>query len=382
MYRIFSILESALTSASISILWLLVSILIIINIDTSNAMANTVNIVEIVPHRSPDYGVNQELNQINLGVEVAYEDFTNQYGQQCKCRLNKIIDHGTEDELYRTIKKIAVNMTTDDNSYKKRVIVGISRTNFARLAANAASRTSLLGISMGAATTKLREINPNFVSIVSPWEKQWETIVQAMKESNCLKENTIGIFDKENILSNNFQEAYMKSFKNPNKYWINIATDARFSELITNKSCIFFGTYFSLAKHYLQLLASKHWKGTVFGTGDWNYFSKEVKNTLREFPSEKIKGVIAPTGWKSNNSEKIKAFVKKLNIKRKIEISPAAVYAYDATIIGMATSCNLIDSRHYNYSLLKKLPLLREYYGIASSGNYLSAMYLVDFKKE
>ena len=330
--------------------------------------APAVHIIEVVPSDSSNYTVSAEMKQMERAFQMAADDYK-KLNPVCKVSVAQTMKRGTEEELFGVVKGIA---ETNANS----VVVGFSRSTFARVAAKAASGTTLRGIALGASTTNLRELNPNFVSIASPRTRQWAAIYSQMKsKSSCTPKNTLGVFDSKNHLSVQFKDDYLKNGFTENEESSPQVPEA-FFEKSKGKSCIFIALNFSDAQVYLETLLASQWKGSVFGIGDWNMFSNEVRKVLH---SSSYSGLVTymPTGWESTVSSNSKAFSERMKIALGEAPSPVGAYSYDAMIVALDSACKGSDIAKPSPAKLARLKLLRKYEGIADTGNYLSQMLLV-----
>jgi hypothetical protein len=244
------------------------------------------------------------------------------------------------------------------------------------VAAKAASGTKLRGIALGASTTNLRELNPNFVSIASPRTRQWTAINNQMNaKSGCNSANTLGLFDSKNHLSVQFKDDFlMNGFSHVEEAGTQVPQT--FLSDAKGKTCVFIALNFSDAQVYLENLLSTKWKGSVFGIGDWNMFSNEVRKVLHG-ASYKGLFVFMPTGWSNDISSNSKSFSTRMKAQLGELPSPVGAYSYDAMIVALDSACKGTDLSKPSTSNLARLSLLRKYEGIADTGNYLSQMLLV-----
>jgi len=328
----------------------------------------SVHIIEIVPSDTSNYTVSAELKQMEKAFHMAEQDYRKAH-PGCQVSVIQTMKRGSEEELFTAVKTVA---DSDSNS----VVVGFSRSTFARVAAKAAAGTKLRGIALGASTTNLRELNPNFVSIASPRTRQWQAISEQMKtKSVCNSKNTLGVFDSKNHLSVQFKDDYLSSgFTAAQESSPQVPQ--QFLDESKGKACIFIALNFSDAQVYLEKLLSGKWKGKVFGIGDWNMFSNEVRKVLH---GVSYKGLVTymPTGWINDVSANSKSFSERMKSQLGEVPSPVGAYSYDAMIVALDSACKGSDISKPSTSNLARLRLLRKYEGIAETGNYLSRMLLV-----
>jgi drug/metabolite transporter (DMT)-like permease len=322
-------------------------------------------VIEVVPSDSSDYTVTKELEQIAAATDMALETYQRRV-PSCKPRIEKIIRRGSEAELFTAVDGAARN--------KGAVIVGLSRTNFARLAAKAAAPHAATGLSIGASITNLRELNPNFGSIVSPWSRQWDALEKAMIKAGCNKSNTIGLFDPRSVLSQNFKGAY--AARGEALDLVATLTPVDFAVRNIDRKCIFIGLNYSDGQKYLAKLVEQKWKGNIFGTGDWNYYSSEVSKTVNEAQYSGL-FVSIPTGWTPDANERSKKFSNTMRKALGEVPSPISAYTYDAMLLALHSKCGNHDIFRWNAQVKSYLPLLREYEGVTSTGNFVSKMFLI-----
>ncbi len=342
------------------------SLSILLILFSSQTALGSIFVVEVVPSDSTDYTVTSELEQIRIASDLATKDYR-KIDPKCHPKIQKIIRRGSESELYNTIEQIG--------GHDDAIIVGLSRTNFARLAAKALEKKKAKGISIGAAIATLNEINPNFVSIVSPWSRQWKSVEQQLRSNGCTATNTLGLFDSKSVLSQKFASSFEQA-KSGTRFELVSTSDRDFTDKLKSKSCAFLAINYSDAQKYLTRIIEAHWKGTIVGTGDWNYYSKEVAQTFKEAKYEGL--VLAmPTGWTPNATKESQAFSLRLSRELGESPSPISAYTYDAMLMALEYSCHSKDPNVFDESKLSSLPVLRNYEGIAASGNYLSKMFVI-----
>ena len=326
----------------------------------------TINIVEVVPPDQSDYTVSGELRQIDKASDVALKKVKKLF-PNCDLKLKKVIKRGNEAVLIETISSLAKSAKLGDE-----IIVGLSRSSFARVAAKASVGTHLEAISIGASTTQLATINPNFLSIVSPWQFQWQALKEVFASDGC--KNPLGYFDPMDHLSTNFKNSFESDFgKVKSRDLSSFMVDD-----LKNEKCAFIAVSFSTAQPVISKIVRENNKFLVYGIGDWNYYSSEVKKILSS--ATKPKTVVkSPTGWDSKANSRSREFSQ--NILHEIgEVAqPVSAYTYDATLLGAYRLCENTKINTSHLPKVSKLQLLRDYTGIASSGNLESKMFIVEF---
>jgi hypothetical protein len=333
----------------------------------------TLHLVEFAPIEVADYTVDAELKQISAAAILAESQFRRTH-PDCTFALRSDLKRGSEEELYEKISKIAAEAG-------KNVVVGLSRTNFARIAAKAAKGSTLSGISIGASAANLARSNPNFISIVSPLINQVEVVLSEFGRRKCDLRRSAGVFDSRQYLSSQ----YLRAFKDRGlKDLVDLAfvsPDWRISRLGV-RDCVFIGLNFSDAQSYLKELVSVRVIKAVFGTGDWNFYSGELRKTLVSSGFSGKPKVLVPTGWISGLNASSEEFAKQIYAEKSgIDIpGPVAAYTYDAVMLALASFCDGVNFIRPDVKSFGRLKLLRIYSGVTGSGNYLSPISIVEFQ--
>lgn len=317
-------------------------------------------LLEIIPSDSSEYTVSSEKKQILIAAQMALENFLAQ--SKCNLQIENLLEAGNEERLVTKVKQIQKDKAD-------KIIVGLSRTNFARVAAKVAENSNLRAISVGASASNLGSINNKFMTVVNPWEEQFNLVKKAILDNKCKPEDTAGIFNPGNYLSSNFMKSFEaaklgKSFKYSEKSYFD-----------SNKKCVFIGLNFSEASVLLSTLIKSEWKGTIIGTGDWNIEISELTKITSKLSSEI--NISVPTGWISNSSHNSLKFDLDFKIRSKETASPIAAYVYDGVILASESLCNGVDL--YNQTINSPL-MLRHYKGRNNTGNLLSEMYMIQLK--
>lgn len=319
-------------------------------------------LVEIIPQDSSDYTIASEKKQIEIAAVMGLEKF--KQSNKCDIEVESSLYPGSEEDLINKIK-----ILQKDKSEK--VIVGLSRTNFSRAAAKVAVGTNIKGISVGASASNLGAINKNFITIVNPWEVQFNLIKKVIQDNKCKPDETSGVFDATNFLSNNFLESYKAE-----KLGVVLA---RFdpSKLDKNTKCLFIGMNFSESSLLLSSLGKTNWAGSIIGIGDWNIHSHELDKITKNI-SSKI-SITVPTGWIPEANLKSSRFSKDFYSKSGDSASPIAAYVYDGIILAAEVVCN---GANLQGRPINSPNMLRNYKGRNNTGNLLSDMYLRNLKGE
>lgn len=329
----------------------------------SVGMSQTLNLVEIYPASKSDYIVKEELQDLKFSIDQAIKD----YPFKCKYSTKRYIYQGNSRELVSRIKLIS-----QDHKNEKSIIVGLTRSSFAKIGAKAIKATGTLLVSVGASTSRLQSYDSGAISIVSPWTRQWDAVQKELQNNGCLDKNTFGLFSQQDSLL----MRYLPLFKNIYSNYTFRNEEQYIYQTVKKKKCLYICLNFSESHEILKTLIKKKWQGIVIGTGDWNIFSREIKETLKTRRS-KIK-ILGPTGWQVNETIKNHLFYKSYLKKFSRDLPPIAAYAYDATKLAIDYLCRNNDPRVFQIKKINALNTIRKYQGIGDGGNYLSDMYIVN----
>lgn len=203
------------------------------------------------------------------------------------------------------------------------------------------------------------------MTMVNPWEEQFNLIQKVLLEKKCNKEDTIGVFNSANFLSSNFMNAYKEASIGP------LVTTSEGILFDSKKKCIFVGLNFSEASVVLTKLQSIKWQGSIVGLGDWNIYSEELMKIANKL-SKEIK-IHVPTGWIPTSSINSKRFANDFKKRTGDVASPISAYMYDGIILASESLCN---GRDIFKEILNHQVMLRTYKGRNGTGNLLSNMHL------
>lgn len=345
-----------------------ISMILLFFASSSFALAKTkVLLLEIVDSNPTNYTVSAEIEELKVGASVAEKEF---FQKNPKCRnkveLSRNIKYGSEEDLFKSAKQAA-------HSKEFETLIGFSRSSFARIAAKAAEGTSVQLMSLGASTEELSKLHPSSYSICAPQFTQIEAVLEDFSKQKCTPENTALVFNTENPLSYSLRKQYaLRGYKNVfRKEEVAQKLDSKFR-------CLLLGLNISKARPILSELISGPWNGTIYGSGDWNFYAKEITSLLNINTKITIK---APTGWIPEKSSLSQTLQKEFEGKVTTPIGPAVAYAFDTVTVALGLACQGKEiSSLRSADGFKSLRLMRNYSGIASSGNFLSKMHLKEFK--
>lgn len=317
-------------------------------------------LLEIIPTDSSEYTVSSEKQQIDVAAEMALHVFLKT--NKCNLRLERFLEIGDEERLMKKVKEIKLDKS-------EKIVVGLSRTNFARVAAKVAVGSDIKAISVGASASNLGPINSNFMTMVNPWQEQFKLIKKIIVDNNCSKAETTGIFNAANFLSSNFMNVYK------NDELGSLFTNTTGEIFDQKKRCIFVGLNFSEAAVVLSTLQKIKWQGTIIGLGDWNIYSEELLKITDKL-SKNI-SVHVPSSWIPTSGINSKKFAEEFERKSKMGASPIAAYVYDGILLAGEYLCNGINIFG---KVTNTPPMLRTYKGKSESGNLLTDMHIRTIK--
>lgn len=327
--------------------------------------------IEFSPPNQINYLNSNEQNLLDKTIDLALEN-ANKLFPKCAIPFQKYIKFGTDEELFSFINK---NIQTSSD---KTIILGLSRSLFAQIGAKATSnKENVVGLSIGASSTKFKSLNSNFFSVVSPLDSQLEVIKQKSLDLKCSKLS--GVFDPNDALSSEIKFKF-SSFTKRTIIEIN-SNDAelRIDNDIKNSDCVFVGLNFSKSSAVLDLLFKIDSVKYLFGTGDWSIYSEELLKILENQKKSKVK-IFTPTGWMPSVSKNSLNYKSTLFRKYKLLANPIGAYAYDSILIGHEALCTDKSFKQVILHGKSKKHLLRNYTGISSSNNFLSKIYLIQWR--
>jgi hypothetical protein len=264
-----------------------------------SVFAKQILLIEISPQNDMDYTVAEELKLISSSAELAFNKAKKVF-PKCQLDMIKHIESGTEEDLYKIISE---NNSPSNTS----AVVGLSRSTFARIGAKALQNKNILGISIGASSAKLYELNSKFYSIASELKNQVVAIHDKTLKLKC--KETIGVFDSTDSLSSEYKNKYLEIFKEKNNF-INTTPTSILEKI--KPSCVFIGMNFSKSIEIIRQLLGMN-ISHIFGTGDWSIHSTELKKYLNDSLSTNgSTKFYSPTGWLSNQNKKSLMYSKSL----------------------------------------------------------------------
>ena len=329
------------------------------------------HVVQMVPLSSDSYVSSLELKEISTGAELAIEDFRK--SQKCAFRTVFDLYSNNVDGIYKRVREIS-------RASGRHVIVGFSRSDYARLAALAAQKSTVVGISVGASSTELQTINDNFYSVTPFWIAQWHLLQLEINRIGCTKKQVLGIFDSSDHYSLGFKKAFREAGYHKILEIHSPEVAYQLSHNQSDNPCIFLGMNFSSSHEILGQIFLNHWKGMILGTGDWFYFSKELMIFVPKLKAAGIK-MASPTSWRWPPTLRAERFRSRFKERVGRYPDPVAGFTYEATTLGLYHLCGLIRLKITTELEFSRLPLLRKYKGFSKTGNLDGTPYLIHYEE-
>ena len=327
--------------------------------------------LQIIPGDPDSYIVSQQKRAMEEAYKMAVVAFRHRY-PKCSFHTEQIIKTGNESKLFDEIRRIAAHSG-------KNIAVGFTRSSYARIAAKAAVGSSLIGISIGASSTELRSINPNFISLAAPWTKQWELIYDRLGALFCKKVETFAVFNSKDAYSAYFKRGYEESGFTRMIDLERLKTNPQLAKELYDAKCIFLGMNVSVSQAVLSDLLQHNWKGSVFGTGDWSYFSAELRAFLAESKGRRRFNIFTPRTWKPNENKRSTKWFASLKKRGVALMDPVSVYTHDGVLLGLNHLCLGTDVLKFSRQEYAQMDLLRSYESISESGNLIAPLELIEF---
>jgi len=348
--------------AKVSVLTMIGVLLAAKNAGSAQRTLRAIHLIEVSPPSGPLYTIREEKELITAAFEIAIKDYKSTF-PDCEFGTSEHVIIGTTRSMETLLRE-------RDLARSGNVLIGFSRTDFARTAAALARSSGAIGISVGAAGGHLRTINPRFFSIVPDLLAQWRSIESGLRKHSCNSENTKGVFDPGSFISSEYRSAFEKGRRGQ---IINL--DQAHPENLED-SCLFIGTNLSSALPVLKRLQDSQWKGLIFGTGDWVINEREIKGFWRNIPSGP--GLLAPTSWARSGHPLEERFEQRILSKTGKRPTALGAFTYDATVTGLHQICSNAPNRNEPISGVPVKMLLRSYSGMQKQGNARASVILVN----
>ncbi len=312
------------------------------------------------------YAVSTHMDYMKVGFQLALKDFNTKFPQlKCKPDITERFNINTDANLVEEVRRFA-------NMPGRKAMVGLTRTNFARLAAHAAVGTDLLGISSAAISDELQGINPNFISVGTMYQHHWKATAAGLKTLSCTPNNTLGVFAFKDVWSGYYKKAFLADGF---KMLVDVDKFSFSPELNANVQCIFLGVSAPASIKPLSKLLAMKWPGAIIGTHDWTYFSAEIRALLADY-KKRASRIYATMIWRRNEDDESTAWSNQHFHAALVE--PIHVSVYDSTIIALNYLCRGQNVLKYDADRWRRFGMLRTYRGMSSMGNLESGIHFVE----
>ncbi len=312
------------------------------------------------------YVVSSQVESMRRGFRAAVQDFQEKY-PSCKPDIHVNLELHTDSALFEEVSRVS-------RLPGPKAMVGLTRTNFARLGARAAAGTDMVGISSAAISDELRDINPNFISVGTVYPQHWKATAAGMASLGCKPDDTLGVFAFKDVWSGYYRKSFLGAgFKS--------AVDVEdFMAAPTpppaRTKCIFLGLSTPASVAPLSRLLSAGWPGVIIGTHDWTYFSAEIRAVLAEH-KRRASRVYATMIWRPEETPESKAWVE-AHFARDELVEPIHASVYDSAIIALNHLCRQQAVLSFDAPRWRQFGTLRTYRGMSASGNLETDIHFVE----
>lgn len=335
------------------------------------ARDGTLFLIQPTPVNGNHYVVSKQIDAMKIGFELALNAFKKKYPSlQCKPDIKINFQLRTDAKLFDEVRLIS-------QTPGKKALIGVTRTDFARLAARAAAGTDLIGISSAAISDELHDINPNFISIGTRYQNQWKVAAAGLRKLRCVPSNTLGVFALNDVWSEYYKKSYLRQGYDKttdlDKFLVKPVIDS-------HVKCIVFGVPAPAAIKPLSQLFVMQWPGAVIGPQDWTYFSDEIRSLLADYEKRATR-VYTNLIWTRNETDKSKAWAGK-NFDKSEVVEPIHVTAFDATMIALNYLCRNQNVLKFDSVRWSQFGTVRDYQALTPSGNLEAPIYFVELPLE
>jgi hypothetical protein len=304
------------------------------------------------------YIVSSQIDAIRTGFDAAIKEFKVKH-PKTECKPDITVNFGihTDAALFEEVKRIS-------NLPGPKVIVGLTRTNSARLAAAASLGTDLIGISSASHSDELHGINPNFISVGTAYPAHWKSMAAGLKKLNCTPRNTLGVFAFKDVWSGYYKKSFLQEGY---KTVLDVDEFASAPDIASSVKCIFFGLTATASIRPLSKLLTMKWPGTIVGSSDLTFFSGEVRALLADY-KKRASRLYATTIWQRNETDESRRWAHKY-FGTSTLVEPIHVNNYDATIIALNYLCRHQDVLKFDANRWRQFGTLNTYRSMAPTGN-------------
>lgn len=333
--------------------------------ETARADNGHLYFFQLIPFEKNTYVVSKQVESMKFGFNLAVKDFQAQY-PSCKPEISVNLELRTDAALFEEVSRIS-------RQPGPKAVVGLTRTNFARLGARASAGTDMVGISSAAISDELRAINPNFLSVGTAYSNHWKATAAGLDSLGCKPDNTLGVFAFTDVWSGYYKRSYLGAgFKNA----IDVNDFSASPMPPPRMQCVFLGVSTPASIEPLSKLLATGWAGKVIGTHDWTYFSAEMRALLAEH-KKRASRLYATMIWRRDETEVSKAWTRRHFGNGELA-EPIHVSVYDSAIIALNHLCRGQNVRQFDAERWRQFGTLRTYRGMAPSGNLETSIHFVE----
>lgn len=326
----------------------------------------TVDFLQIAPVSLNTYVLEGQVRIMERVSKLAADDFFAD-NKDCKVTFRSNALLRSDEDLFKAIKKVAAT-----GSSAQSVVVGFTRTDFARVAARAAVGTNLVGLSSAAISPEPHRINSRFVSLGSPVADHWAVTRRLLQDNGCSKESTQGIFVFGDAWSGYFREAFEGAGYATGLDLARVFApeSATLPQPVTAAKCLFLGLPSTRAAQALARLRASGYTGTVVGTHDWTFSSPEVRAAMPKKSPLPFR-VLAPVLWQAKENANSQRWRDRLFKPTEI-VEPLHVSIYDSVRLALGHACGKLNLLKYDEKRWKLAGTVRSSGGLTPTGNTIS----------
>ena len=344
--------------------WLL-GLLSLVSAGGSWASDGHLYLFQLIAVDTNTYAVSSHIESMKFGFQAAVKDFQAKY-PNCKPDITVNLELHSDAALFEEVSRVS-------RLPGPKAMVGLTRTNFARLGARAAAGTDMVGISSAAISDELRDLNPNFISVGTAYPQHWKATAAGMASLGCKPDNTLGVFAPKDVWSGYYRKSFLGGgFKSA------VTVDEFMSAppQPAQTTCIFLGLSTPASVVPLSRLLAAGWPGLIIGTHDWTYFSAEIRAVLAEHKTRASR-IYATMIWRPDETVASKAWVG-AHFGRSALAEPIHASVYDSTVIALNHLCRQQSVLSFDAQRWRQFGTLRTYRGMAPSGNLETDIHFVE----
>lgn len=321
--------------------------------------------IQLIAVDKNTYVVSKQIESMRTGFDLAVKAFKAKF-PKCKPDITVNLELHTDSDLFEEVNRVS-------RVPGPKAIIGVTRTNFARLAAQASAGTDMIGISSAAISDELRDINPNFISVGTVYPNHWKATTAGLKTLNCKPDNTLGIFAFKDVWSGYYKKSFLGAGF---KLAVDVDEFSSKPDVHSKVKCIFLGVSSPASIKPLSKLLAMDWPGAIIGTHDWTYFSAEIRALLADY-KKRASRIYATMIWHRNETNESRVWANK-HFGDAGLVEPIHVSVYDSAIIALNYLCRDQKVLEFNADRWRQFGTLRTYHSMAPSGNLETDIHFVE----